>query len=316
MVSNTTKPRFFNTIKIQKNTLLKTSTDISKFIDEINWMVLTSKEFGNFVPKIIDYSNDKNKPFIKFEKINYNDLSYFFSKQKKIDYASFFIKLNELLGIFSNYKETAVNTTDIYTMYVTKTLSRLEELTNNEKISFYFNNKIIINNIPFKSLNELIEDIKKINIDEFNVNKFCFIHGDLCFSNIFFYDNNIKLIDPRGSFGSHKFVGDQNYEYAKIFHCIFGLYDYIKNDLIKINIKKENISISTKQIKFDYINDVIKSFSNVFKFSEKHLNIIKKIESLLFLSMVPLHKESFEHQMLMLSQGLSLFYNNKHLYEI
>ena len=69
-------------------------------------------------------------------------------------------------------------------------------------------------------------------VDTFNI-----IHGDLCFANIM-VDTNlsfIKVIDPRGKFGTYDIYGDFRYELAKLFHSVDGKYDFIIKDLFDVN---------------------------------------------------------------------------------
>ena len=69
----------------------------------------------------------------------------------------------------------------------------------------------------------------------------CVVHGDLCLSNIL-YDLRsrvCKLIDPRGSFGAAGIYGDPRYDVAKLYHSIYGLYDFITNDLFHVEIERQ-----------------------------------------------------------------------------
>ena len=52
--------------------------------------------------------------------------------------------------------------------------------------------------------------------------EFSVIHGDPCFTNILIEEtyNFMRLIDPRGSFGSFDIYGDSRYDLAKIFHSM------------------------------------------------------------------------------------------------
>ena len=68
----------------------------------------------------------------------------------------------------------------------------------------------------------------------------CIVHGDLCLSNIL-YDLRsriCKLLDPRGSFGAAGIYGDPRYDVAKLYHSIYGLYDFITNDLFHVSIER------------------------------------------------------------------------------
>jgi len=58
-----------------------------------------------------------------------------------------------------------------------------------------------------------------------------FIHGDFCFSNIFFdfRSGRLKVVDPRGLDAQGRITpyGDFRYEIGKLAHSVIGLYDHI-----------------------------------------------------------------------------------------
>ena len=142
------------------------------------------------------------------------------------------------------------------------------------------------------------------------------IHGDFCLSNILFDLNSfvVKLIDPRGSFGSKGIGGDPRYDIAKLRHSIVGLYDFIVHDLFSLEKKdkgfKKNIFRNDNslnlQLKFDEL---------IIKWNYD-LREIKFIEALLFLSMIPLHNENKKRQLFFYLHGIEklnkLFYENSH----
>ena len=141
-------------------------------------------------------------------------------------------------------------------------------------------------------------------VDTFNI-----IHGDLCFANIM-VDTNlsfIKVIDPRGKFGTYDIYGDFRYELAKLFHSVDGKYDFIIKDLFDVNFdyKRARIDYCIQDQKRDF--DLYKVFIDTFKAEiGNSLKQIEMIEALLFLSMIPLHSESIKHQMVMLGTGLEI----------
>lgn len=134
-------------------------------------------------------------------------------------------------------------------------------------------------------------------------------HGDLCFANIMVDENYsfIKVIDPRGKFGDFDVYGDFRYELAKLFHSVDGKYDFIIKDLFKINYKSEENEINYSIINRVRTFDLYQTFLDVFKEAiGNNLKKIELIEALLFLTMIPLHNESFEHQLVMLGTGLEI----------
>lgn len=119
------------------------------------------------------------------------------------------------------------------------------------------------------------------------------------------YDNRnniVRLIDPRGNFGGYGIYGDNNYELAKLLHSLDGKYDLIVEDLFEVNLTDEEINY---RIFYNQKQDDIKNlFYEKLKEYEIDRKKIQLIESLLFLSMVPLHSDSYDRQLLMISLGI------------
>jgi len=131
------------------------------------------------------------------------------------------------------------------------------------------------------------------------------IHGDLCFSNIFcdFKNKNFKLIDPRGKWGSTMF-GDMKYDVAKLRHSLVGGFDTIVNGLCSTSLS-ENNHITVNIFKPKNHQEICTYLDNLIQ-NEWDLNEIKLIEGLLFISMLPLHKDHFERQLAFYSIGIQL----------
>tara|TARA_B100000929_G_C15177208_1_gene307400 strand:+ start:28 stop:474 length:447 start_codon:yes stop_codon:yes gene_type:complete len=136
----------------------------------------------------------------------------------------------------------------------------------------------------------------------FNENDNCLIHGDLCFSNILysFNNNQYKLIDPRGKWGTTIF-GDIKYDVAKLRHSIIGGYDSIDNGLFSIKYEESTINLTIyRPLIYTTISRKVDEW-----ISEKwDLNKIKLIEGLLFISMLPLHQDNFKKQLAFYSIGI------------
>ena len=117
----------------------------------------------------------------------------------------------------------------------------------------------------------------------------------------------VKVIDPRGKFGYYDIYGDTRYELAKLFHSVDGKYDFIIKDLFDVTFDLDapriDYSIQDRCRGFD----LYRVFLEVFKDEiASDLKKIELIEALLFLSMIPLHNESLEHQAAMLGTGLDI----------
>lgn len=292
--------------------MTKTSTNVNKFIDEISWYINMPRTLQYMLPRIYSYSCNITKPYISMELYGYGTLhDLLIHKTITVnEWKKIFSQLRIIIDDMSNF--TTYDAEEIKSslteMYINKTIERLNKLRNDEKLKVYFNGAMIVNGETLDSIDTVIKriktDVKHILVDNFN-SFFTIIHGDLCFPNILIEEkfNFLRLIDPRGSFGSFKLFGDKRYELAKILHSIDGCYDYIIEDLF-------NIEYSNKGIKYELYNNsafLKKLFKTEFNLSDTKYREIRLIESLLFLSMIPLHSDVPERQLAMLITGLKLF---------
>ena len=296
------RAREFNHISIDKNRgiLRKSSDDKDKFIGEIKWYLKLPGDVEYVRPRIFDYSTAYDEPYISMEYYSYHTLHELFlygdlSRQQWIDI------FNRVRFVCDDFKRYTVKDEKILPsledMYLTKTLQRFDKIKADTRFGGFFDRNITVNGKEYINLNEITKLLKKI-IPQYlyDVDKFTIIHGDLCFANIM-VDSNlsfIKVIDPRGKFGAFDIYGDPRYELAKLFHSVDGKYDYIIKDLfdVKYDLDCASIDYSIKERKTDF--DLYKVFTETF--NEEIGNDLKKIElieSLLFLSMIPLHGEIF-----------------------
>ena len=305
--------RFFNEISIDKdkNILTKKSEEKEKLINEIKWFLTLPNKLQWITPRIYSYSLEWEQPKVSMEYYSYPTLHHLYlygnhniDKWKKIFKKLFYVH-NEMKGysLKINRKdiEKALNN-----IYINKTIERLEKVKQDKNFSRYFEKEFYINNIKIESLNKLkrliIELVEKLEInkrEELNI-----IHGDYFFANIL-YDPTadiIKLIDPRGDFGGYGIYGDPNYDLAKLAHSVDGKYDFIVEDLFELEEldKGFNYKIVYSE-KYDEIKELFYSH-----FDKKVRLKIKFIQSLLFLSMIPLHKDKPKRQKVMLGVGVRI----------
>lgn len=309
------KARKFNHICIDKNRgiLKKTSDDKEKFIGEIKWYLKLPADVEYVRPRIFNYSTSYTNPYVEMEYYAYHTVHelFLYGDMKYQQWESIFKRISFVCKDFKRYtlKDDKIQET-LEEMYLTKTLERFERLKEDKRFSAYFEGNIKVNGVLYKSLNQLSILLKKIIPDMlYDVNEFCIIHGDLCFANIM-VDGNcsfIKVIDPRGKFGKFDIYGDFRYELAKLFHSMDGKYDFIIKDLFNVeyNLKSAeiNYNILDRKRDFDLYNVFIEIFQQEIGDDFKKIELI---EALLFLSMIPLHGESLNHQLVMLGTGLEI----------
>ncbi len=306
------RSREFNHIHIDKNRgiLKKYSDDKDKFIGEIKWYLKLPANLEYSRPRIFNYSLSYDNPYVEMEYYAYHTVHelFLYGDLKYKQWEDVFKRIKFICTDYAKYKVADDNIiSSLKNMYLDKTIERLNKLRTDDNFKIFFDNEIYINNIKYNSLNNIIEKLKEVipkmlyNIDNFNI-----IHGDLCFANIMI-DNNlsfIKVIDPRGKFGKYDIYGDERYELAKLFHSVDGKYDYIIKNMFEINRENNRIDykLSEDNLDFSLYELLIKTFD----IKTEKLKEIELIESLLFLSMIPLHNESLNHQLAMLSTGIQI----------
>lgn len=309
------RAREFNHITIDKNRgiLKKTSDDKDKFIGEIKWYLKLPADVEYVRPRIFNYSTSYVNPYVSMEYYAYHTVHELFlygdlTLQQWIDI------FNRIRFVCDDFKRYTVQDANIRPaleeMYLTKTLQRFEKMKKDERFITFFESPIVVNGERYLPLNEIIIALEKAipemlyDVDTFNI-----IHGDLCFANIM-VDSNfsfIKVIDPRGKFGTYDIYGDFRYELAKLFHSVDGKYDFIIKDLFDLDYNSEtaciNYRIQNRKRDFNLYKVFLDTFSAEVG---SDLKKIELIEALLFLSMIPLHGESIRHQMAMLGTGLEI----------
>ena len=135
-------------------------------------------------------------------------------------------------------------------------------------------------------------------------NNLSVIHGDLNFSNIFYYpeSNGFKFIDPRGKFMEEGVWGDMRYDVAKMRHSFV----YNHNKLVQGFFKLDAISKNSFNLVYDYDTireELFNSIVEKFGFNPKEVKII---DGLLYLSQIPLHPEDNDFQIVSYLIGLKM----------
>lgn len=308
--------REFNSIDVATNTITKSSEDGDTLRNEISWFKKLPKQLRPYVPQIYDHSDSYIDPSITMEYIGYPTLSdiYIYGSHGLHLWSNIYGSLFTLLERFQEFQlETNPDeiTKTLEQMYYQKTVDRLSRAREIAGLDPFFElDEIIINGETYPTVPVILDTLADrlsasglLERDRLNV-----IHGELCFPNVLFdVRNNIpKLIDPRGSFGPHTIYGDYRYDLAKIRHSVSGHYEFIINDRFDVSVSDEQVSFEThsdpvhdrreelfdEQLKQEYTDD----FTDV-----------KLLESLLYLSMVPLHDDSIKRQQCMLAIGIAKF---------
>lgn len=307
--------RFFNTIEIddQRGILTKRSEEKKKLVNEIQWYLKMPKVLQYLTPRIYDYSLDPMKPEVSMEYYPYETLHtlYIYANLEIPIWEKIIDKLLFVREEMSNYSENyalKLEEQDIFDIYYKKTVERVSTLREDPKFSPFYDQTPVINGTEYPPLMDVmgkLEEILKRN-GLFKTKTAQVIHGDFCLSNILLdrESNLIKLIDPRGQFGSLDIYGDEFYDIAKILHSFEGSYDHIITD--SFELIEATDSSYTYHFEKSELQESISKLVN--QKVEEHYDIqqIRLIEGLLFLSMIPLHKDYPKRQKIMFGQAMKL----------
>ena len=301
------KARYFNSLQFDDSakTVTKKSENREKLINEINWYKKIPKEILKLVPKILD-SDVSDNPYIKLEYVKYPTLAdvWLYSNFSSDVWVKIIDDLFEIIYEFNRYHED-VTIQEYNLIYFEKTVRRIGELVKSNSLfkEIFHENFILINGKEFKNWSAIRDEIKLKIKDLYKKEDNCLIHGDLYFSNILYdsKDKNFKLIDPRGKWGQG-ISGDLKYDVAKIRHSVVGGFDTITNGLYSATYNEKNgimfdaYKPKNYQVICEKLDSQIKQRWNV--------DEIKMIEGLLFISMLPLHKDNLERQLALYSIGI------------
>lgn len=304
--------RSFNSISVDTQTglLTKISTKKQKLEDEAFWYENIPNELKIFTPRMINFSKNENSASLVQELYGYPSLQelYLSGEVNLEDWRYIIERLFDLHKFFEKYT-TKTNQKSLLWLYLNKTKDRLKEL---EEQSLYWKNLLNkdyqhINGKKYHGLSLLKSGIEEFASKLSQNGTETIVHGDYCFSNILFDSNNyiFKLIDPRGRLDADATIyGDPRYDIAKLRHSVVGLYDFIVQGLFKLTETDSGFEYKILTTK-DYrvLEDIFNKYSieNGFDVQE-----IKFIEGLLFLSMIPLHKDNFDRQKVFYLKAIEL----------
>lgn len=310
--------RYFNQVKVdaRRGIVRKTSQDVQKFIHEINWYLRLPKTIKYMAPRVFDFSLDPGSPFVEMEFYGYpalNDM-YLFGDCDMGIWNQVFIAIQNLIQEMAQYhlKPEGPDTLKgaMHDIYYEKTLKRLESILKDERFASFCQDEVEINNVSCIGLNRALETLPDLieAVDLYVCEYFTIIHGDLCLSNILYDRGNriIRLIDPRGTFGVFDIYGDPRYDMAKLSHSIEGDYDFFSNGLFDYRWEGSAFYF---QPQLEKRHERVKEIFRTRLLNEQLPAYwqIKLIESLLFLSMVPLHADRHASQLAFLARGLQLY---------
>jgi hypothetical protein len=309
--------RAFNQVVVDdsRGVIRKSSSDPQKLLAEINWYLRMPRRLSHLAPRVFDFTLDPENPWMEMEFYGYPTLSdaYLVADWDEGTWARALRALGLLLEQMHAHRfrppDTSVLVEAMKEMYENKTIYRARQLLDDPEFERFREPELEINGVPCLGLERALELLPDLLNDSgiYDLDEFTVIHGDLCFSNILFDRRSgvPRLIDPRGSFGNFDIYGDPRYDLAKLSHSMRGDYDFLLNDLFDLQWDKGSLKI-TPHLKSGH--DRIKAlFTDWLETQRPDITAhARLIESLLFISMVPLHADRPRSQIAFLGQGLQL----------
>ncbi len=306
-----TTERSFNELEMSKSTVRKASHKAGKMRGEAGWFAALPTDIQIYTPKLISTFDEQDRAGYTLEYLYNLPLSdlFVFGRLTKEAWRCIFQSCQRFLQrceeVEISENKPAPATLD--DLYLPKTLARLEEFAASSDIDIEA--PLQFNGQTYPSPRSLAERsnqwITPATDKEIGV-----VHGDFCFSNILydFRTRRIKVIDPRGVNlqGDATLYGDIRYDYAKLYHSVYGLYDLIVSG--RLRAVRTDAGLELQDFWHDYHQGIGQAFDDVLFANRPQLRgIVKAIGIQLFLSMLPLHSDRPDRQITMLANAYRLY---------
>jgi len=260
---------------------------------EIDWYEKISSRQSFGLPKIFS-----TKP-LTMERINGNNI---FSSNVADDRKKIIVKrMVDCLKSLHELDKSPANPFDMEKDYYQKTLARVRKIM--PVIPFANDAFIKINGKNLKNPLVHLQDFHEMTaLAQKDQTPFGIIHGDCTFSNTLLDDkDNIYLIDARGYFGNTKFVGDVDYDWAKMYYSIVAAFD-------QFNVKNFDLEITGGEVKFSIANSGWEQLEDYFfSLIERNPQRIKFIHSIIWLSLASHCWEDYDSMCLAFYNGVELW---------
>lgn len=250
-----TVAREFNNVQITENMVYKTATN-EKGIElqklEIDWYHNVESES---VPEIYNYRGELEGNMISMERIKGKEMRDVFT-EAHLPRIMDALKFSDTCHCPTNAERFA----DFKYEIIDKVLARCESI---EGILNAHGPITHVNGIEIGRLPDMLKRAFAHIIDCDDTLIYKVIHGDPNFSNMFETDTGeIKLIDPRGYFGTSKVFGPTMYDECKVLYAMTG-YDKFNSDPLwgGLTIDGVNVDVDIEQLipdafESDYFADV------------------------------------------------------------
>ena len=291
------KSRFFNSVigDSESNLITKKSANKTKLLREFNYYKFLPAEFNRFHLTPFNYKENGDYASYQLERLMLPNMAslYLSGTMNYNSFSEFLLVLNTYLANRPEKLNQSKNKFSQIEELLDKTRTRVAELEAHKDWQNSIINKVLASNgIETSFLLAKLELVLN-RVANGVSNDLVLSHGDLCLSNILYYEpiKLLKFIDPRGANNLDEMYMDRYYDFAKLSHSILGEYDellvesnfdiVIKNtgvELVKNSSSGENRSIMYKKI-----------FSDFLELNSVSIPLVRAYEASLFISMCSLH---------------------------
>lgn len=284
--------RYFNSLKGNEYTLVKSSTNKKKIKAEYSFYHLLPEDMKFWFVMPFGYKENEGSASYTMERLHMTDLAIKWV-HGSMDEAEFEELMDKYFFFFGSRHVKECSETEYKRvsdgLYVGKVNDRIAAL---KKLPEYSRIKDLLAATGDADLDDLVSkyfELKKIIESKARYkNQLAIGHGDPCFANALYNKSTktLKFIDPKGAITEDELWTNPYYDVAKLSHSVCGQYDFFNNALFDIKIDTNftyNLEIPFNNSR--YI-DVFKR-----KIEENGFDYlsVRIYEASLFLSMLPLH---------------------------
>lgn len=306
-----TTQRSFNSLKLANNSFIKCSSNSQKIRSEAAWFERIPAHLRIYTPAFLGLRVKENEACYGTKNTYLSTLSNLsvFGDLKIHTWEKIFTACEICLEDFKSITPITAPSVTLDDYFNDKTVKRLEEFFDS-KVGELLSRCSQVNDCNIPNIMEILDTTSKI-INSSKTSAPCIIHGDFCFSNIF-YDyrsSNIQLIDPRGELpdGRESIYGLRMYDVAKIAHSALGGYDAVIANYIPSCVDGRLIEVNTNFLESARWKKVTDAFKNSTIFSSHDQDLLYSMIIQLFMSMLPLHSDRMDRQVSIFALAILLF---------
>lgn len=284
--------RYFNTLKGNEYTLVKSSTNKKKIRAEYNFYHLLPDNMKYWFVMPFDYKEEETQASYTMERLHMADLAVKWV-HGSIDVAEFESIMDKYFYFFKSRHSRPCGQEEYLrtgnTLYVDKVRERVENL---KSLPEFGRIRAMLSAEEGLDIDALVDRYlalkERVEATAEYKRELVIGHGDPCFANALYSKatKTLKFIDPKGANTEEELWTHPYYDVAKLSHSVCGRYDFFNNALF--DIKVDNNFTFDLEIPFDNAK-YIEIFRRKVEENGFDYMSVRVYEISLFLSMLPLH---------------------------